>query len=237
MDELIGIAIRKHIKNFLKNRIKTINEIQVRDFEFNPFLIAAIKNQMGFKTAKDLARWLVNQRIERGTVTSFGGTLQKIAKEFSNEVPLPGLTMKLKKDGKTFNILITSGPNPYAKSQAIDTQNRLLATKKIEPNSIPILGICYGNEDIVSNMVKKEMSEIKFYAGRDFWRFISGENKCRDKIMDIVQEMGDTFQDSNGNSIKKILDQKISQIENELMNLFGKEPEKFWKNVIHDVYI
>ena len=49
-------------------------------------------------TAYDLAEWLVRQRIERGIVTGFGMTLQQIAKEFSNERPLPDLTIRVKKE-------------------------------------------------------------------------------------------------------------------------------------------
>jgi len=237
MDEYIEISIRKHVKDFLKNRIKKIGEIHVRDFDFNPILIAAIKNQMKLNTARDLAEWLINQRVERGTVTAFGMTLQKIAKEFSDEEPLSGFTMKLKKNGKTYNILITSGPNPFAKPQAIDAQYRLLNSKKIEPNSIPILGMCYGNEEVVSSIVKNEMSEITYYAGRDFWNFISGNKNCRDEIITIVKETGDSFEDKDGNSIKKILDSKITQIEEELKNMFGEKPEEFWKNTLHDIYI
>jgi len=237
MEEFIEISIRKHVKDFLKNRIKKIGEIQVRDFDFNPILIAAVKNQMKLNTARDLAEWLINQRIERGTVTAFGITLQKIAKEFSNEEPLSGFTMKLKKNGKAYNILITSGPNPYSKPQAIDTQYRLMKSKKIEPNSIPILGICYGNEQVLSSIVKKEMSEIKYYVGRDFWNFISGNKNCRDEIITIVQETGDSFEDRDGNSIKKMRESKITQIERDLRKMFGEKPEEFWKNVLHDIYI
>ena len=97
MDKLIKIAVKQQTRKFLKDRISGIEGLRLDDIELNPFLIASIKNQFGMKKQKDLAMWMINQRIERGTVTAFGGILQKITKEFTNEVTTPGFTMTLKK--------------------------------------------------------------------------------------------------------------------------------------------
>src|SRR5690348_13363428 len=118
-DSTIWIRIKYHFKNFLDDRIKSIERLTVGDFELNPFLIATIKNQMKLETPYDVSQWLVRQRIERGLVTGFGSTLQNVAKEFSVEKPLPGLTMKLKKGRKVYNLMIKSGPNPYPMQPAV----------------------------------------------------------------------------------------------------------------------
>ena len=175
MNDSIKILIKKHTRDFLESRLSTIQKIRFEDFEINPYLIASVKKQLGMKKQRDLARWLVTQRSERGMVTAFGSTLQKIAKEFSDEPTTSGFTMTLKKRSKKYNIVVTSGPNPYAKTQAVDLRNRLIASKETDPNSTPILGMCYGNKDAVSPIVKSELKNIKYYAGREFWEFISGE--------------------------------------------------------------
>ena len=96
------IRIKKHFKKFLEHRIESIEKLSARDLEINPFLISTIKHQFNINSTYDLAEWLVKQRIERGTVTGFGNTLQNIAKEFSNEKPFQGFNKitRLKKNGK-----------------------------------------------------------------------------------------------------------------------------------------
>ena len=41
----------------------------------------------------------------------------------------------------------------------------LLDTKKVEPNSIPIFCMCYGNEEAVSNIIKTYMKDVKRLVG------------------------------------------------------------------------
>ena len=237
MNDSIKILIKKHTRDFLESRLSTIQKIRFEDFEINPYLIASVKNQLGMKKQRDLARWLVTQRSERGMVTAFGSTLQKIAKEFSDEPTTSGFTMTLKKRGKKYNIIVTSGPNPYAKTQAVDLRNRLIASKEIDPNSTPILGMCYGNEDAVSPIVKSELKNIKYYAGREFWEFISGEKNCRDEIIDILRYTADNFYDLEKRTIEKLTNDKIDQLEISLKNIFGEDPDEFWEKILKDLYI
>ena len=100
MEDRIKSLIEIHVSNFLETRLRTTQKISLGDFEINSFLISAARKQLGMKNQKDLARWIVNQRSERGLVTSFGRTLQNIAKAFANEPTMPGFTMTLKKNGK-----------------------------------------------------------------------------------------------------------------------------------------
>ena len=237
MDKLIKIAVKKQTRKFLKARISGIEELRLDDIELNPFLIASIKNQFGMKKQKDLAMWMINQRIERGTVTAFGGILQKIAKEFTNEVTTPGFTMTLKKNGEKYNIMVTSGPNPYAKQQAVDFVNRMMESKKSDPDAIPILGMCYGNDDVISSIIKTELKEIKYLVGKEFWKFISGDKNCRDEIIKIMYDTANQFQDLEKGNIDKVRRKKINEFEEVLQYRFGKNPNKFWKNLFRDIYI
>ena len=139
----IELNIQIHLENFLDNRINAIMKLSVTDIEINPFLIATIRDQLKIKTPHDLAEWMIRQRLERSMVTGFGSTLQNIAKEFCNEKPLPNITAKIKKNGKTYNLIIKSGSNHNI--QVTNNIRRvLLDSKNIEPTSIPVFGICYG---------------------------------------------------------------------------------------------
>jgi len=216
--------------------MESIENLSARDLEINPFLMSTIQHQIQIDSPYDLAEWLVKQRIERGIVTGFGKTLQNIAKEFSSEKPLPGLTMKLKKNGKTYNLMIKSGPNPYPMQPAKDMQQILLNTKKIEPNSIPIFCMCYGNEEAVSAIVKTYMADVKRLVGREFWEFISGDPNCRKKILIIAKELGDNYKDKKGNSLNELIERKIKYVEKELKKLYEGDQKTFWKNIMEDVY-
>jgi len=237
IESTVEIRIKKHFKNFLDTRMNSIENLSIWDMEINPFLIAVVKSQLRLKTPHDLAEWLVKQRIERGLVTAFGKTLQTVAKEFSSEKTLPGLTMKLKKAGKTYNMMIKSGPNPYPMQPAIDMQRILLDTRKKEPSSIPIFCMCYGNEEAVSNIVKTYMNEVKHLVGKDFWEFISGDKNCQQKILTIAKDIGNDYRDKKGNSLNEVIERKIKNIEEELKQLYGYNNSKFWSNVLEDTYV
>ena len=236
ISSVMEIKIRSHFEKFLSSRMKSIENLSANDLEINPFLIGLLKNQLGFVTQYDIAKWLVNQRIERGIVTGFGKTLQNIAKEFSYEKPLPGLTMKLKKNDLIYNLMIKSGPNPYPMQPAIDMQKILLNTKLVEPKSIPVFCMCYGNEDAISEIVKKYMTDVDILIGKDFWEFLSDDPNCQKKILQIAGDLDNNYKDKKGNTVKEISKRKIEYVEEELKKLFGADEKIFWKKILEDVY-
>lgn len=230
----IEIRIRYHFETFLANKLKSIVDLSAWDLTINPFLIAAVRSQLKMETAYDLATWLVRQRVERGMVTGFGMTLQKIAKEFSNEKPLPNLTMRVNKEGVMYNFMIKSGPNPYSMQAAKNMQRILLESQKIDPGSVPIFAMCYGDDESISGVVKAHMGAVKHMIGKDFWEFISGDPGCQKKILRIASEVGRNYKDNMGNSLDQVIEAKIKYVERELVKLYGGEND-FWKNVMDDV--
>ena len=236
MDKKIKSLIEIHINEFLEKRLKRIQKIYLEDYKINSFLISAVKNQLGMKNQMDLARWIVTQRSERGLVTAFGRVFQKIAKEFTNEPTTPGFTMTLKKNGKKYNIIVTSGPNPYSERQAADIRRQFIDSKQYDVTSIPVLGMCYGDNKAVSNIVKVTLKGMQYYTGRKFWEFISGEERCRDEILKIIEKAADDFQDVENKSILSITNKKIGSIEKRLCDVYGKDEKKFWKNLFSDIY-
>ena len=229
------IRIRDHFESFLASKFESIVNLTAWDLGINPFLVATIRSQLKMDTAYDLAGWLVKQRIERSVVTGFGMTLQKIAKEFSNEKPLPDLTIRIKKEGKIYNFMIKSGPNPYSMQAAKNMQRILLATKKTDPGSTPIFAMCYGDVESISGVIKTHMGDVQQMIGADFWEFISGDPDCQKKILRIASEVGRVYKDSKGNSLNQIIEDKIKYVESELIKLY-EEKNDFWKNVIDGAY-
>lgn len=231
----IEIRIRDHFYGFLDKKIQAVKEMSLADMEINPFLVATIRTQFTMKTQYDLAAWLVRQRIERSTVTGFGSTLQNIAKEFCHEKPLPNLTAKMIKDGKTYNMIIKSGPN-HNTHVANGIQQSLLNSKRIEPDSVPMFGICYGNQESVGTIVKKYANKVNQIVGEEFWTFISGSPDCYKQILEIAKDVGNNYKDDGGNSLSQAMEKKIDYIAGELEQLYGKDLDVFWENVVRDAY-
>ena len=75
--------IEQIFRKFLLNRAKTIRRLKMSDLDVNPFLIRILSHELGLDNSEAIVRWLVSQRLERGTVTSFGIALQDAAKVFS----------------------------------------------------------------------------------------------------------------------------------------------------------
>lgn len=82
--------IEQIFQKFLLNRIKTVRRLKMADLDINPFLIRILWHELALDNSEAIVRWLVNQRIERGTVTSFGMALQDAAKVFSEGTGVEG---------------------------------------------------------------------------------------------------------------------------------------------------
>lgn len=234
IDKDIQYNICKHYKKFLDDRIKAIERITLWDLKINIFLIA-MKHQLNIKTSADLAKWLIQQRIERGLVTGFGKTLQNIAKEFSNEKPLPGMTMRLIRNGTVYNFIIKSGPD-HSVPVTAEIELRLLETQKSEPGSESIFGICYGNKEHLGNIVKSKLKNVKILIGKEFWEFISNDPNCEQNIIDIAEDIGVNYHNKDGHSLASITEIKIKSITKELERMYTDNEGTFWSNILCDTY-
>lgn len=206
-------------------------DLSLSDLDMNPFLISIMHTQLNLKSPHDLAEWLLRQRLERSMVTGFGITLQNIAKEFSSETPLSNITMKIKKNGKIYNIKIKAGANHNI--QVVQNIKQVLQqSKKLEPNSIPIFGVCYGNEDSVGSIVKKHIEEIQMVVGKDFWEFISNDPNCYEKILQIATDVDKNYRDLDVGSLGDVIEKKVKYLTIELEKIYGNDEDKFWRNVL-----
>lgn len=229
------IRIRLHFEKFLSRKVQTLEELSLAEMSVNPFLIAVVGNQIGITDSRKLARWMVLQRIERGTSTAFGSTLKHIAREFCNADPLPRMDARIERDQSVYNLVITSGPKHNA-GAAHAIRERLLSTKDAEPDSIPVLGMCYGNDDSVGNITKKYADGVRQIAGRAFWTFVSKDPDCYHDILKIAATAHKYARTRSQITLEQLIQRKIDYVADELESLRHSNGGSHLTDLLGDMY-
>jgi hypothetical protein len=212
----IDIKKRKQIEEifekFLLSRVETVRRLRVEDLDINPFLIRILSYQLGLNSPEAIVRWLVGQRLERGTVTSFGIALQDAAKVFSEGTGVEGADILKTKEGKHYHIQVKSGPNTIPKDLGERIAELLRSAQRRNRGSVALYGMCYGNKAQVSGIVKKYVQQkggVDWISGREFWGFIADDLQCFQQIFEIANEVGRTFKDPHGQSLSEVVEAKI----------------------------
>jgi len=176
LDAAIRTQIRQVFEQFVRNRARAIRRLKIEDLNINPFLIRILAKEMGLNDAKSIVRWLVNQRLERGTVTSFGIALQDAAKVFSEGTGVEGADILKTKQGRHHHMQVKSGPNTIPKDLGVRISQLLRSAQRRNRGSVALFGMCYGSKQQVSNIVRQYVEQeggINWLSGREFWEFIS----------------------------------------------------------------
>ena len=242
MKKIIKIRIRQHVKDYLKRQVEKFSQKQ--NFEgqiVNPFWLALIKSQLDVETKQKLARFLIFYGKTKGMTGSFGLKLQEIAAEFSHEASKKGFHLRIKKGQKIYNVIVVSGPQ-HNTSNVAKYLSKMETSKKDFPGEIPVFGICYGNKDTLKlsfgKILRTGLKNEKIYIGKDFWQFISGDKDCRDKVLELIQDEARKFAESDEyDSIYDTLLKQSEALDEYLSEMYGKDPKKFWKNLLRDLYI
>jgi len=235
----IDVRKRKQIeqifRKFLLNRVNTIRRLKMADLDINPFLIRILSHELNLNNSEAIVRWLVSQRLERGTVTSFGIALQDAAKVFSEGTGVEGADILKTKQGRHHHIQVKSGPNTIPKDLGVRIAQLLRSAQRRNRGSLALYGMCYGNKARVSSIVKKYVQEeggIDWISGKEFWEFISDDPKCMEEIYDIAAEVGRTFKDPRGRSLSEVLEEKIRELTKEFEMIYGKSGSEMWKKLL-----
>jgi hypothetical protein len=219
-------------QQFLRDRAKTIRNLKIEDLNINPFLIRLIAKEMDLKDSKSIVTWLVNQRLERGAVTSFGIALQNAAKAFSEGTGVEGADILKAKDGRRYHIQVKSGPNTVPKDLAVRITQLLQSAQRRNRGSVALFGMCYGSPEQVSSIVQQYVG-VDWISGRKFWEFIADDPNCVDEIYAIAGEVGQNFRDAKGQSLTQILRVKITELQTEFEKLYGKSGSEMWKKLLN----
>lgn len=227
--------IEQIFRKFLLDRVKTVRGLKLEDLDINPFLIRLLSHELGLNDSESIVRWLISQRLERGTVTSFGVALQQAAIIFSEGTGVEGEDILKTKNGKHYHIQVKSGPNTVPKDLAIRIAQLLRSAQRRNKGSIALYGMCYGNKARVSSIVKKYMQDeggIDWISGREFWEFVSDDPKCLETIYDIANMVGKTFRDPQGKSLSHVIKDKIHELTKEFEKVYGKKGSNMWKRLL-----
>jgi len=227
--------IRSTFERFLAQRLKTIRQLKIKDLDINPFLIRLLAQELGLDNSETIVRWLVSQRLERGTVTSFGIALQDAAKVFSEGTGVEGADVLKTKNGVHYHIQIKSGPNTIPKDLGVRISQLLRSAQRRNQGSVALYGMCYGHPDQVSSIVRKYVQDeggVNYISGREFWAFISDDPNCIDEIYQIAAEVGDSFRGAEGRSLSEALESKIEELTAQFENLYGKSGDEMWNNLL-----
>lgn len=235
LDDVKREQVRKIFEKFLMNRAKTIRKLKIESFDINPFLIRLLAQELDLNNSRAIVRWLVNQRLERGAVTSFGMALQNAAKLFSEGTGVEGADILKTKEDIHYHIQIKSGPNTIPKDLGVRIAQLLRSAQRRNVGSVALYGMCYGNVGRVSSIVRKYVQEeggVDWISGRQFWEFISDDPDCIDDIFDIAAEVGKSFKDPKGLTLSEIIEAKINELTREFERLYGRSGDAMWERLL-----
>lgn len=235
LDETKRTQIRDVLEKFLRQRARTIRHLKVQDLHVNPFLIRILAGELGLSDARSIVRWLVNQGVERGTVTSFGLVLQEVAKLFSEGTGVEGADIQKTKHGRRHYIQVKSGPNTIPKDMGERISQLLRSAQRRNRGSEALLGMCYGNREQVSGIVRKYVEQeggINWLAGREFWEFISDDPDCIDEIYQLAADVGRDFRDKQGMTLSQIIEAKLQELEAEFAQVYGGGGDEMWRKLL-----
>lgn len=227
--------IKRVFSQFLHNRAKTIRKLRIEDLNINPFLIRVLAKEMGLNDANSIVKWLVNQRLERGSVTSFGIALQNAAKVFSEGTGVEGADILKTKNGRHYYIQVKSGPNTIPKDLGVRISQLLRSAQRRNIGSVALFGMCYGNKQQVSGIVRQYVERegnIEWVTGREFWEFVADDPNCIDEIYEIAAEVGKEFKDARGQTLSKILEVKIEELQEQFSEMYGEMGRYMWDKLL-----
>jgi len=228
MNKEIDGIIRAEFEKIAQKKFDALESIDVEKVDFNPFLLRAL----GLETPKEIAEFMISQRIERSVVTSYGSRIQKVATSLAERgTGVEGADICKEKDGSRYYIQMKSGPNTVNKDISSEISKLLLSAARRNRGSVPLIGMTYGKKDRVSNILQK-YSKVDWIIGREFWEFISEDPDCAWKIFKIVGELADSSL-GRGESYRKLYKQKVGGLTQQIEKKYGKG-KGMWKKLFDD---
>ncbi len=222
-------------RRFLKRRLEGIRRLHLQDLDINPFLLRILSEELHLHDPGSIVRWLVNQRLEKGLVTAFGIALQDAAKVFSEGTGVEGADILKTKRGRHYYIQVKSGPNTIPKDLGVRIAQLLRSAQRRNQGSTALYGMCYGNKEQVSSIVRKYVTQeggIEWLSGREFRSFLSDEPDCIDVVYDIAGAVAASFRDESGQSLSEVLQSKLEELTKEFERAYGTGGDRMWGELL-----
>jgi len=167
------VAIRAAFDDFIDSRIAQVGSFAASELNQNPLLAAVYGPEL-------MAEFMIHQRFERSTVTSFGFTLQRVARIVAGEESASGTggaDLEVTVAGTRYFVQVKTGPSTANKDIADAISTKLNSARaRFGAGAAGALGVCFGTLSDVHPIARKEFESrgIALWVGASFWEIISG---------------------------------------------------------------
>ncbi|MBZ0198599.1 MAG: TdeIII family type II restriction endonuclease, partial [Ignavibacteriaceae bacterium] len=175
------------IRDFVRHSIQELQKTLLENLLINPFLVKAF----GFDDHKEVVTFYFYQKITRSIVTSWGFTVEGLLLcSGAEHSDIEGFDMKVKRNGKNYQLQIKSSPNTMSIEQ-VRQLNTHIKNIKNKLTNIPILGMTYGTEEQINSQIQSTLIDYpkSTMIGKELWDFIAGEIGYCDKLLNLIDDI------------------------------------------------
>lgn len=214
------IRVEEQIYDFVSGQYEGIQETTIDDIEEKINIL--MKDALDLST-EELMRFYMYQTVERSASTSWGMSVEKMCKiagaeevPDSEQINLKGKSFDIKKetDKNTYYIQVKAGPNTMNVGMVNSLNDAIELIEEKNERSVGVLGMTYGNPDIVSNQIRGNLNnyERKAYVGEEFWELVSGEKNYMDFLVTTINNVNNELSEEFGGDYSELLEQKINEL-------------------------
>lgn len=208
-----------------------IRGVSLSAHAINPFLAVLVA-----RAPSDLAEFIVNQRVERGLVTSLGMQLQKIGRIVGSVMyssGVAGADLEGQHDTLKRHLLmqVKSGPDTVNLDIANQIHSKLnQAERRIKSGGLAagwsvdkMLGMCYGQPRHRNGFVLKlgdqgiDVDKI----GREFWGFITDDPSMYKELFAIAAEVALNYKNGSGKTLAQAISEAKTALTAEIEAKYG----------------
>lgn len=212
-------------REFLKGQVAMVEALHFEDFDINPLLAKALN----LDTPRKIIAFNVYQSVTRSVVTSWGYTVQNIAKFVGcrdDDYIIEGKTgtkFDLVKDLKGINyyIQVKSGPNDMNVGMVVSLNEAIKKLEKGKPGAVGMLGITYGTRKSISNQIAGNLkgANKRIWVGRELWDTISEKD---DFHKDLFKLLDQSTTGILNKSLIELIEHKIDELEEYWLTRYPK---------------
>lgn len=226
-----------HFRRFLRQRVVNLERLTLADLTFNVVLLRANATMLELRDAETLLRYRLAQRVERGSVTAFGTTLQAISKDIAGHATgVAGADIMLVKDNRRFYIQVKSGPDTANRDIAQNIGSLLNSARARDPEAVCMFGVCYARPEQISGIVKGQLQRagVGLRVGREFWEFISGDPRCLNELLALAGEAAGEAPPGEASFADRV-EQKLENLVREFRERYGQTlDDRAWERFLAD---
>ena len=224
---------KKYVRQIIiPTHIKGLEELELKDFSINPFLINYLAAFLcGNTKPESLAKALVYPRILGTSInTSFGQNIQifisQLAEVTGNASGIEGIDIEFIDaiDGRKKYCQCKAGPQTINKDDIATIlghfkhlQNKSRIDKIGVQTDDMIVGVLYGDREKLSGNYKVIDSYFPVYCGAEFWEHITGDKQFYHRL---AKAFGEVVEEDNIDG-SYLITEKIKQIAKEIIDKGG----------------